>query len=62
MHWGAKGISLIIGLALSALALIVLVNGRDALGIFAANHQTELVWGAAAVLLIVFSQLPRVGA
>jgi hypothetical protein len=62
VHWGAKGISLIIGLALGALALIALVNGHGALGIFAANHLTELVWGAAAVLLIVFSQLPRVGA
>jgi hypothetical protein len=62
VHWGAKGISLIVGIALAALALIALVNGHGALGIFAANHLTELVWGAAAVLLIVVSQLPRVGA
>jgi hypothetical protein len=61
VHWGAKGISLIVGIALAALALIALVNRHGALGIFAANHLTELVWGAAAVLLIVFSQLPRVG-
>jgi len=61
VHWGAKGISLIVGIALAALALIALVNGHGALGIFAANHLTELVWGAAAVLLILFSQLPRVG-
>jgi len=62
VHWGAKGVSLVVGLALGALALIALVNGHGGLGIFAANHLTELVWGAAAVLLIVFSQLPRVGA
>jgi len=62
VHWAAKGISLIVGIALAALALIALVNRHGALGLFAANHLTELVWGAAAVLLIVFSQLPRVGA
>ena len=54
--------SLIVGLALGAVAVIALVKGHGALGIFAANHLTELVWGAAAVLLIAFSQLPRVGA
>jgi hypothetical protein len=41
--------------------VIALVKGHGALGIFAANHLTELVWGAAALLLIAFSQLPRVG-
>ena len=61
LHWGAKGMSLIVGLALGAAALIALANGHGALGIFAANHLTELVWGAAAALLIVLSQLPRVG-
>jgi len=54
--------SLIVGLALGAAALIALANGHGTLGIFAANHLTELVWGAAATLLIVLSQLPRVGA
>ena len=62
LHWGAKGISLIVGLALGAAALIALANGDGTLGLFAANHLTELVWGAAAALLIVLSQLPRVGA
>ena len=62
LHWGAKGMSLIVGLALGAAALIALANGHGAVGIFAANHLTELVWGAVAVLLIVLSQLPRVGA
>ena len=61
LHWGAKGMSLIVGLALGAAALIALANGHGAVGMFAANHLTELVWGAAAALLIVLSQLPRVG-
>ena len=61
-HWAAKGFSLIVGLALAVAALIALANRHGALGIFAANHLTELVWGSAAVLLIVFSALPRVGA
>ena len=61
LHWGAKGMSLIVGLALGVCAVIALANGNGALGIFAANHLTELVWGAAAALLIVLSQLPRVG-
>jgi len=61
LHWSAKGMSLIVGLAVGAAALIALANGHGAVGVFAANHLTELVWGAAAVLLIVMSQLPRVG-
>jgi hypothetical protein len=61
LHWAAKGFSLIVGIALGVVALIALANSHGALGIFAANHLTELVWGAAAVLLIVFSLLPRVG-
>ena len=61
MHWGAKTMSLIVGSALAALCLIALANGHGALGIFAANGMTELVWGAAGALLIVLSLLPRVG-
>ena len=61
LHWSAKGMSLIVGLALATATLIALIDGHGALGIFAANHLTELVWGAAAVLLVVLSHLPRVG-
>lgn len=61
LHWSAKGMSLIVGIALGAAALIALGKGHGALGIFAANQLTELVWGAAAVLLIILSLLPRVG-
>ncbi|MGZ4295490.1 MAG: hypothetical protein ACXVE4_00375 [Solirubrobacteraceae bacterium] len=61
MHWGAKTVSLIVGISLVALCLIALANGHGALGIFAANGLTELVWGAAGALLILLSFLPRVG-
>lgn len=60
-HWAAKSMSLIVGVALAALSLIALAHGHGALGIFAANGLTELVWGAAGGLLIVLSLLPRVG-
>ncbi len=63
LHWAAKGMSLIVGLALGAAALVALTHdGRGAVGIFAANHLTELVWGGCAAVLIGLSQLPRVGA
>ena len=61
MHWGAKSMSLIVGISLVALCLIALANGHGALGIFATNGLTELAWGAAGALLIVLSLLPRVG-
>ena len=60
MHWAAKSMSLIVGVALAAVSLLALANGHGALGIFAANGLTELVWGAAGALLIVLSLLPRV--
>ncbi|MGI8713712.1 MAG: hypothetical protein ACR2NR_11120 [Solirubrobacteraceae bacterium] len=62
LHWGAKGMSLIVGLVLGAAALIGLVRGNGVFGILAANGRTELVWGVAGVLLILVSLLPRVGA
>ena len=61
LHWAAKGMSLIVGVALGAAALVSLAKGRGVLGIFAANHLTELVWGATGALLILLSLLPRVG-
>lgn len=62
LHWGAKTISLIVGIALGAACLIALVDGHDVLGIFAANGLTKLVWGAAGALLLILALLPRVGA
>jgi hypothetical protein len=60
-HWGAKGLSLIIGLVLGAASVIALVDGDDVFGIFAANGPTKLAWGVAATVLIVLGLLPRVG-
>ena len=62
LHVTAKGISLIVAIALAAIAVIAVINGHGALGLFAANHLTEIVWGAGAVLLLCLSLLPRVGA
>src|ERR1039458_5513780 len=61
LHWGAKGMSLLVGIALVVVCLIALANRHGAVGLFAANHLTELVWAAAGALLIVLSLLPRVG-
>jgi hypothetical protein len=60
-HWGAKSLSLIVGLALGAASVIAMADGDDVFGIFAANGLTELAWGIAAAVLIVLALLPRVG-
>ncbi len=61
LHWGAKTMALLVGLALGAASVIALVDGDDVFGIFAANGLTKLAWGASAVALLIFSLLPRVG-
>ena len=61
LHWGAKTMSLIVGLGLGAASVIALVDGDDVFGIFAANGLTTLVWGIAAAVLLVLALLPRVG-
>ena len=60
-HWIAKSMSMIVGIALIAAALIALYDKTDVLGIFAANGPTKLAWGAAGALLVLLSLLPRVG-
>jgi hypothetical protein len=60
-HWGAKSVSLIVGLVLCAASVIALQDGSDVVGLFAANNWTKLAWGAAGVALVVVSLLPRVG-
>src|ERR1700704_6183002 len=50
-HLLAKTMSLIVGLALGAAAVIALVSG-DVLGMAAANGWTELGWGAVAAILL----------
>lgn len=59
-HLLAKTISLLVGLALGACAIIALIDG-DVLGLAAANIWTELGWGIAAVLLVLNTLAPRVG-
>jgi hypothetical protein len=61
MHWGAKTMALIVGLAMAAAAIIAIVDGSDVLGVFAANGMTVLAFGAAAVALLIVAMLPRVG-
>jgi hypothetical protein len=61
LHWTAKTTALVVGIAWGLAALLGLVDGSDALGIFATNGWTELVLGAAGVALLVLSMMPRVG-
>ena len=61
MHWSAKTMAMIVGLAMAAAAIIALVDGSDVLGIFAANGMTILAFGAAAVACLIVAMLPRVG-
>jgi hypothetical protein len=50
--------SLIVGVALAAAAIIALISG-DVLGLIAANGWTELAWGIAAVILLFNTIVPR---
>ena len=58
-HLLAKTMSLLVGLALGACAIIAAVDG-DVLGLAAANFWTEIGWGIAAVLLVLNVFAPRV--
>lgn len=59
LHWGAKSLSLIVGLVLGAASVIALWYDDDVFGIFAANGPTTLAWGVAAAILLVLALLPR---
>lgn len=61
LHWTAKTTAMVVGVAFALVALLAVVDGSDAFGIFAANGLTELVLGAAGVALLVLSTMPRVG-
>src|SRR3954454_6216177 len=61
IHWGAKSMAFIVGVAMVVGALIAVSDGTDILGIFATNNWTKLVMGAGGVALIVLSMMPRVG-
>jgi Domain of unknown function (DUF4383) len=59
-HLLAKAMSLIVGVALAAAAIIALVHG-NVLGLAAANSWTELGWGAVAAILLFNTLAPRRG-
>jgi hypothetical protein len=57
-HMLAKTMSLIVGCALGAAAIIGLISG-NVLGMASANGWTELAWGIAAAILLLNSLIPR---
>jgi len=61
LHWGAKTMALLVGLALGAASVIALFDGEDVFGIFAANGLTKLILGATSAALLILSLLPRIG-
>jgi hypothetical protein len=60
-HITAKSMALIVGIVMIVLAIIGYAQKHGVLGIFAANHWTELIWGIAGVVLILLALMPRVG-
>ena len=57
-HLLAKTMSLIVGVAFGAAAIIAAVSG-DVLGLAAANGWTEIGWGIAAAILLFNTLIPR---
>jgi hypothetical protein len=60
-HITAKSMAMLVGVVMIVLAVIAFSQKHGALGIFAADHWTELVWAAAGVALLVLAMMPRVG-
>jgi hypothetical protein len=58
-HHLAKMMSLIVGLALCACAVIAVIDGQDVLGLAAANGWTKLGFGVAGVLMLLNALMPR---
>jgi hypothetical protein len=58
-HHLAKGMSLVVGLALAACAIIAAIDGHDVLGLAAANFWTKIGWAAAAAVLLLNTMMPR---
>jgi hypothetical protein len=61
LHWGAKSMAFVVGIAYGVGALIALSDGSDILGIFATNMWTKLVLGIGGAALVLLSMMPRVG-
>jgi len=57
-HLLAKTMSLIVGVALGAAAVIAVVSG-NVLGLAAANSWTRLGWGVCAAILLFNAMIPR---
>ena len=57
-HLLAKTMSLIVGVAFGAAAVIALVSG-NVLGMAAANGPTKAAWGAVALILLFNTLIPR---
>ncbi len=57
-HLLAKTMSLIVGVAFGAAAIIALISG-NVLGMAAADGRTELGWGIVAAILLINTLVPR---
>jgi hypothetical protein len=58
-HHLAKLMSLIVGLALAACAVISIIDGQDVLGLAAANFWTKLGFAVAGGLMLLNALMPR---
>ena len=58
-HHLAKMMSLLVGLALCACAVIAVIDGQDVLGLAAANDWTKLGFAVAGVVLLLNALMPR---
>jgi hypothetical protein len=59
-HHLAKMMSLIVGLALAACAVIAIIDGQDVLGLAAANFWTKLGFAVAGGAMLLNALMPRV--
>lgn len=58
-HHLAKTMSLLVGLALAACAVIAIIDGQDVLGLAAANAWTKIGFAVAGGLMLVNALMPR---
>lgn len=58
-HHLAKLMSLLVGLALAACAVIAVIDGKDVLGLAAANTWTKLGFAVAGAVLLLNALMPR---
>lgn len=58
-HLLAKTMSLLVGLALAACAVIATIDGEDVFGLAAANVWTKIGWAGAAAVLLLNTLMPR---